>query len=78
MRQNHLDHLSPSDTEAMLHSINVSEVWGVGRRITQRLADLGIHTVAALRAADAKALRQRFHRRCLLLKRQRRPDQRRW
>ena len=55
-----LDHLSPNDTEAMLHSNNVSEVWGVGRRITQRLADLGIHTVAALRAADAKALRQRF------------------
>ena len=55
-----LARLSASQTDALFASIDVSEVWGVGRRTTQRLADMGIHSVAALRAADAKVLRQRF------------------
>ena len=55
-----LARLSASETDALFASIAVSEVWGIGRRTTERLADMGIHSVAALRAADAKALRQRF------------------
>jgi DNA polymerase V len=38
----------------------VSEVWGVGSRYTERLQEMGIHTVRDLRQAQPKAMRQHF------------------
>jgi len=40
--------------------IEVGEVWGVGRKIEARLADLGITTVQQLRAADPDLIRAKF------------------
>lgn len=37
--------------------VEVGEVWGVGRRIAQRLESLGIHTVLDLRNASPKEIR---------------------
>jgi DNA polymerase V len=40
--------------------ILVDEVWGVGRKLTKRLAVHGIHTVEDLRQAHAPTLRAEF------------------
>ena len=52
--------LSPEDRTALLDSIAVGEVWGIGRRIAERLEKLGITTVLQLRDADPKQIRQQF------------------
>lgn len=44
----------------LMSEIEVSEVWGVGRRLTMRLAELGIRTVLDLRNTDPKYLRSQF------------------
>ena len=49
-----------AELSALLASIEVGEVWGVGRRLQAHLQGLGITTVRDLRDADAAALRQRF------------------
>ncbi|MDN5863661.1 MAG: Y-family DNA polymerase [Gammaproteobacteria bacterium] len=41
-------------------AIEVREVWGVGRRLAERLRNLGIFTVADLAAADPRHLRAHF------------------
>lgn len=52
--------LSASELDSLFGRIEVSEVWGVGRRLTERLAGLGINTVRGLRDADAGMLRHEF------------------
>jgi DNA polymerase V len=52
--------LSQSEYEALLNSLPVEEIWGVGRKLTARLNELGIRTVKALRDADARTLRENF------------------
>ncbi len=44
----------------LLAQIEVGEVWGVGRRIQEKLACLGINTVLALKQADAAFLGRQF------------------
>ena len=44
----------------LLSQIDVSEVWGVGRRISARLSEHGIHSVQDLRVAHAATLRAEF------------------
>jgi len=44
----------------LLSQIEVGEVWGIGRRISKRLADHGIHTVQDLRVAHTATLRSEF------------------
>ena len=55
-----LDALDTTAVDALMHSIAVNEVWGVGPRLTEHLSKLGILTVADLRAADSQTLRRRF------------------
>lgn len=50
---------SPTTT-ALLKQLPVNEVWGVGRRIAERLAVSGIRTAWQLRECDPKQLRKRF------------------
>jgi len=52
--------LSPRDLEALLATIEVREVWGVGRRLAGQLLAAGIHSVADLRACDPQWIRARF------------------
>ena len=47
-------------TKALLAQTPVSEVWGVGRRLAERLSIGGIHTAWDLRESDTKQLRKRF------------------
>lgn len=44
----------------LLGQIDVGEVWGVGRKLTKRLAEHGINTVQDLRTAHAPTLRAEF------------------
>jgi DNA polymerase V len=44
----------------LLSQIEVGEVWGVGRKISARLAEHGIHTVQDLRVAHTATLRAEF------------------
>ena len=55
-----LGNLSASALDALLASIEVGEVWGVGSRIREKLASIQIHTVLALQQADSSLIRQQF------------------
>ncbi|HEX5674452.1 MAG TPA: Y-family DNA polymerase, partial [Azonexus sp.] len=44
----------------LLEVTPVSEVWGVGRRLTEKLGELGIRSVADLQVADPAWLGERF------------------
>lgn len=44
----------------LLSRIEVGEVWGVGRRLSERLAGMGIESVQALRDADTGLIRREF------------------
>lgn len=52
--------LGAAELDNLFGRIPVSEIWGVGRRLTERLAELGIVTVLDLRNADAGMLRREF------------------
>lgn len=54
--------MHPESDEArhLLQQIDVGDVWGVGRRLNERLQVMGIKTAWDLREADAKRLRRKF------------------
>ena len=52
--------MTEADLARLFARIEVGEVWGVGRRIQARLAQLGIATVQQLRQADPDLIRARF------------------
>lgn len=52
--------MSPAALDALFSRIEVGEVWGVGRKISVRLEEMGISTVLQLRNADAETIRSRF------------------
>jgi DNA polymerase V len=52
--------MSDSELTALFSRIDVSEVWGVGRKISARLETMGIRTVQQLKDADAETIRACF------------------
>ena len=52
--------LSQQEQDELLASIEVGEVWGIGRRLSERLTRMGIETVKDLRDADTKTVRRQF------------------
>jgi DNA polymerase V len=52
--------MQPAELDAVFSRIAVNEVWGVGRRLTEKLSALGINSVGDLRDADAVTLGQAF------------------
>jgi DNA polymerase V len=52
--------MSTPQMDALLDRIGIGEVWGVGRRLTEKLTRRGIITVKQLRDADSKTLRREF------------------
>ncbi|WP_313127870.1 translesion error-prone DNA polymerase V subunit UmuC [Stutzerimonas nitrititolerans] len=55
-----IDLRDPSRRDRLLQITEVSEVWGVGRRLTARLKPLGIKTAWDLAQYDPASLRQQF------------------
>ena len=56
----HFGVLDEADRSALFATLPVGEIWGVGPRLSRRLAELGIASVEALRRADPKSLRREF------------------
>lgn len=48
------------EEDALMSSIEVGEVWGVGRRLTIKLNQLGIYSVCDLKYASTSMIRKRF------------------
>lgn len=55
-----LEALSRAEELSWLEQIDVSEVWGVGRRTAAHLNGFGIRTVAGLQGADTGFIQQQF------------------
>lgn len=51
----------PQQWQALMQKTPVQEVWGIGSRLSQQLAQLGIHTAADLARTDAELIRRRFN-----------------
>lgn len=56
----HLGQLGPADLRAVFQVTDVGDVWGIGRRMTTRLHEGGIHNVRDLVDADVATLLRRF------------------
>jgi DNA polymerase V len=56
----HLGTMSDAERQAIFESTEVGAVWGIGRRMTQRLNEGGILSVADLLRADPSTLRRQF------------------
>ena len=52
--------LTAEQKTQLLQRIEVGEVWGVGHKLTQKLASHGVHTVQDLRTAHVPTLRSAF------------------
>lgn len=52
--------MSPMEIDSLLSRIEISEVWGIGRKLNAQLQSGGIHTVQELRDFDVSRLRRRF------------------
>ena len=55
-----VDICDPVKRDKLLKAVDVSEVWGVGRRLTERLQTQGIRTAWDLAQADAWTLRKQY------------------
>jgi len=52
--------MTNADLSQLFSTIDVGEIWGVGRQLREKLRRRGISSVEALRRADAKTLRREF------------------
>lgn len=52
--------LNESERSKLFAGIPVGDVWGVGRKITEKLLTLGTHTVEDLRTANPERIRSQF------------------
>ncbi len=55
-----VDLMDPNRQKRLLAIVEVSDVWGVGRRTTAKLKARGIHTALDLANADPKSIRSEF------------------
>ncbi len=56
-----LNQLSRSDLNELFSRVEVGEVWGVGRRIRERLNGMGIETVQQLKDSSVSRIRSEFN-----------------
>jgi DNA polymerase V len=52
--------LTPAQQNSVLANLEVGDVWGIGRKLSKGLGDLGIETVLQLRDADVPSMRARY------------------
>lgn len=52
--------LNGQERSALFARIPVGDIWGVGRRITEKLLSMNINTVEGLRTANQKVIREQF------------------
>jgi DNA polymerase V len=56
-----LNQLSASDLNELFSRVEVGEVWGVGRRIRERLNGMGIETVQQLKESSVSRIKKEFN-----------------
>jgi DNA polymerase V len=56
----HLGNLPRHELQALLRATDVGEVWGVGRKLSAQLHEVGIHTAQDLAHADPVAVQRRW------------------
>lgn len=52
--------MTEAETDSLMDKISVGKVWGVGKKIEQKLNNLGVYTVLRLKRADCKRIRDEF------------------
>ena len=52
--------MTDTELDILLATLEVGDVWGVGRRSTKKLREMGIHTVLDLKYASPKRIRDEF------------------
>jgi DNA polymerase V len=52
--------LPASDLDAVLAATKAEDIWGIGPRITEQLAELGVHTALDVVRLDPRAVRKRW------------------
>jgi len=52
---------APHKWQWLLRRVPATKVWGIGRRLGARLADMGIHSAWELASSDPKTIRRRFN-----------------
>ncbi len=52
--------IMPEDSRSILENLPVSEVWGVGRHLTEKVEKIGIRTAWQLACADTSDIRKKF------------------
>ncbi|MDZ4097679.1 MAG: Y-family DNA polymerase [Methylophilaceae bacterium] len=52
--------MSETELDALLKTLDVEKVWGVGRQLTAKLNKLGVNSVLRLKRADPKRIRDEF------------------
>jgi DNA polymerase V len=55
-----LDFESLDNSDAVLASLDVGEVWGIGRNLKAKLNSMGIKTVLQLKQADERVIKKKF------------------
>ena len=55
-----VDLRDPERRDKLLRAVEVGEVWGIGRKLTEHLAEMGIRTAWDLAQADPWTIRKRF------------------
>ncbi len=55
-----LNQLSEQELNSLLNQIAVGEVWGIGRRLSAQLIEMGIATVAQLKMASVNRIQKHF------------------
>ncbi|XBH22963.1 DUF4113 domain-containing protein [Jonesiaceae bacterium BS-20] len=56
-----LDSYTAAQTDQILASVPVGDIWGVGSKTERKLTGLGIHTAQDLRVSDPAQMRRRFN-----------------
>lgn len=56
-----LNAMRDTERDGWFERIEVGEIWGVGRKLSEQLRGLGLHTVQALRQAEPNLIRERFN-----------------
>ena len=61
LSKNSYDLTAPSKQESVLQTIQIEEIWGIGRGLSTQLHKLGIHTGKQLRDMDIRFIRKYFN-----------------
>lgn len=54
------DFVTPIEADAMMAQIEVGDVWGIGRRLSEQLQAMNIHSALDLKRADPRRIKRQF------------------